>query len=191
MIVARLYGETEKRARDEARKAGRSVSEWVGDVLTEFFKKLDDAAAAPPPPPVKETPKQRQNRFLETLERKFFVSRACRACDIPRSDVKKWLQKPDFAEAYAEAQACYIEWVESKLVRLGSVKGAVLALLSFLNAHNPHYGRQRVEWINRFLGPLMDQVYKLIDREIGGKSGEDLCRKIRQLVEKRLLDYSE
>ena len=126
---------------------------------------------------------------MAAVEKYFTPIRACKRTKIDRAEVSKWLDKPEFEDALSEAQEAFVESVEWSLLKLGK-RGAILALLAFLNAHNPKYGRLRYEAVIRFLGPLLERIYNEIRADLG-EQGETLCAKIRELAEKALSTLSD
>jgi len=180
--------------RVEAAKLGISVAELARRAMAE---KLDALQAASEEgqfaKPQRDTKARKQERFLRALERRYFVVAACRLAKVERREVKAWLEDEEFAAAFDESKAAFIEGVEAKLLRVGAgkMKGQVIALLSFLNAHHPSYGRLRVEQISRLVGPLIESFYDVIREMAGDKLGESIVKRLRELAEKKLANYSD
>lgn len=183
------------RARAAAAEDCQSLAGFCRAALIEQLEKKDDQAEMDQLAPTaeREKPAQAQARFLLAVERHFFVSEACRLSGIGRDQVRKWLAKPAFEERFCEAQECFIEWVESKLLRmgLGRIKGSVVALMAWLNAHHPEYGRIKVEMLSKVLGPIIERFYDVARKLAGDQLGETLARELREIAEKKMAEYSQ
>lgn len=180
--------------RVEAAKLGISVAELSRRAVAEYVEGLqatsEEVVFAKP---ARDTKARKQERFLRALERRYFVVAACRLAKVDRREVKQWMVDEEFGELFTEAQEAFIESVESKLLRVGAgkIKGQVIALLSFLNAHHPSYGRLRVEQIARLVGPLIESFYGVVREMAGEKLGEAIVKRLRELAEKKLANYSD
>lgn len=180
--------------RVEAAKLGISMSELARRALAEHIDALQSTSEESVfAKPARDTKARKQERFLRALERRYFVVAACRLAKVDRREVKQWMADEEFGEAFTEAQEAFVESVESKLLRVGAgkIKGQVIALLSFLNAHHPSYGRLRVEQIARLVGPLIESFYDVVREMAGEKLGEAIVKRLRELAEKKLANYSD
>lgn len=193
-IAFEVSEDTAAAYRVEAAKLGISLAELARQAMAEKLDRLveesEEALFAKPP---RDTKARKQERFLRALERRFFVVGACRLAKVDRREVKGWLEDEEFGELFTEAKEAFIESVERKLLRVGAgkLKGQVIALLSFLNAHHPSYGRLRVEQITRLLGPLIESFYDVIREMAGDKLGDAIVKRLRELAEKKLANYSD
>ncbi len=139
-------------------------------------------------PRAKESKEARQARFLEAIEARWGIAAACKVTEIPRKTVKEWLQNPAFVDRYLESKAVYAEEVEIGLLKLGLgvSKGQVLALITWLNANCPQYGRVRIEAIARRMETFIDKCYALIRADLGDKTGEAIVKKLREEADLQL-----
>lgn len=180
--------------RVEAAKLGISVAELARQAMADKMDALHAASEESQfAKPQRDTKARKQDRFLRAVERRYFVVAACRLAKVDRREVKSWIEDDEFSSAFDESKAAFIESVESKLLRVGAgkMKGQVIALLSFLNAHHPSYGRLRVEQISRLVGPLIESFYDVIREMAGEKLGESIVKRLRELAEKKLANYSD
>ena len=180
--------------RVEAAKLGIPMAELARRAMAEKIEALQAASEESVfAKPQRDTKAKKQERFLRALERRYFVVAACRLAKVNRAEVRGWMADEEFAELFTEAQEAFVESVESKLLRVGAgkMKGQVIALLSFLNAHHPSYGRLRVEQISRLVGPLIESFYDVIREMAGEKLGEAIVKRLRELAEKKLANYSD
>jgi len=182
-----LPPEIEQPLRQLAADKRSTLAGVAREAILAHIKAEEAKAFAPPEKP--ESLSKRQERFLAAVEKYFTPIRACKRTKISRSEVAKWLEDPTFEDRFSDAQEAFVEFVEWKLLDLGK-RGAILALLSFLNAHHPKYGRLRYEAVIRFLGPLLERIYNEIRSELG-EQGETLCGKIRELADKALSSLSD
>lgn len=193
-ITFEVDADTAALYRVEAAKLGIPVAELARQAMAEKLDALHaESEEGQFAKPVRDTKARKQERFLRALERRYFVVGACRLAKVDRREVRTWMDDPDFEELFTEAQEAFIEGVERKLLRVGAgkMKGQVIALLSFLNAHHPSYGRLRVEQISRLVGPLIENFYDVIREMAGEKLGEAIVKRLRELAEKKLANYSD
>lgn len=194
-ISVPLSEETNEQLRLAAAKLGIPVSKAAELAIGEWLAVQRDAELGKPRARGRrrETEEQRKERFLTALESSFHVARACRKTGIPREEVRQWVRCSEFADQVSEAQAVFIEWVEWKLIRMGvrKEKPQLLALMSFLNAQHPQWGRLKYESILRWFGPFMEGVYNLIRRELGDENGDALCKQIREAADKALSRFGD
>ena len=139
-------------------------------------------------PRVRESEKARQTRFLEAIEEEGGIAAASRLTEIPRKTVKQWMTDPNFVDRYLDSKAAYAESVEVDLLKLGRgvTKGQVLALITWLNANSPQYGRVRIETIARRMETFIDKCYGLIRADLGEKTGEAIVKKLREEADLQL-----
>lgn len=190
-IALTVEGKLEEDCRKAAAAVKTPVNHWLVDLLRKHFLATPAEESAKPK---RRSLKQRKADFLLAVERRYWFAPSCRLADVPRKEARGWLLEEEFAAEHDESQYAYIEGVEARMLRFGKAKGVVLAFLSFLNANHPKYGRVKIEFLNRFLGPFMDEVFKLIRQEIGGGQGgqgEKLIERIRTSYEKRLLAFTD
>lgn len=193
-ITFEVDADTAALYRVEAAKLGIPVAELARQAMAEKLDALQaESEEGQFVKPVRDTKARKQDRFLRALERRFFVVSACRLAKVDRREVKTWMAEDEFSELFTESQEAFIESVERKLLRVGAgkMKGQVIALLSFLNAHHPSYGRLRVEQISRLVGPLIESFYDVIREMAGEKLGESIVKRLRELAEKKLANYSD
>lgn len=189
--VDKARGEEVKAA---AATAGLTISEFTRRIL---FQHLDreiqaemELALGPPAGP--ESDEARKARFLEAVETKFSIAAATKLAALDRAQVRSWMSSPDFVDLVRQAQEAFIEQVEASLLDVGRgrIKGQFMALVIFLNAHHPHYGRVRIETLARILGPTMERFYKIV-REECGQQAEKVIERLRQVADQRLSEFSE
>lgn len=199
----RITFEVDDPTSEQVRAAAAGLKGGMGEYVRALLLAHLDAehmeelqsSLGPPPPGVEETPIARRSRFLEALEELFAISRACRVTQIPNREVQTWLAEEDreFACQARFAQEAHIESVEAQLVAvgLGRIKGNVLALIAFLNAHHKAYGRQKVEAFAQFIGKVIEEFYEIAIQEAGQAVGERLIARFKERGEAILAKFSE
>lgn len=191
-IALTVEGELEEKCRAAALEGKhKGVNHWLIDLLLKHFS---GPAKKGPRFPSKRSKRQKMQDLLDAVERRYWFAPACKAAEVTRDEARKWLEDEGFQAAYEDAQFAFIESIEARMLRFGTAKGVVLAFLSFLNANHPKYGRVKIEFLNRFLGPFLDEIYALIRKKCGagpGSLGEKLIEEIQQAYEKRLLAFTD
>lgn len=106
--------------------------------------------------------------ILNLLEEHYNIAPAARALGISPARVYAWMNEDqEFAQQAQAAREMRVNTVEDTLLKIaigsrGTMsKGQITALLAWLNAHHPAYGRIRAEVLARILGPVMDQIMEV------------------------------
>lgn len=130
-----------------------------------------------------------KDAFLKAIERHYNLAPAAREVGVDRSTIYDWMRHDEaFANSVEAAREMRIHTVEGHLLAIGlglqgtKSNGQITALLAWLNAHHPGYGRIRAEVLARVLGPVMDKVIEIATRYLPpdavGRLGAELGRVI-------------
>ena len=112
----------------------------------------------------------RKKRVLEALEDAFTVTGACKLASVPLATYWGWYANdPIFRNLAQGAAGAVIDRVEGKLLDLAD-RGNVTAVLAFLNAHHPSYGRIRYEVLERICMPFIEDVGSLLEEFVPASS---------------------
>lgn len=135
-------------------------------------------------------------KFLRALERNYNMTPSAREAGISASTLYRWIKSdPEFASQIEASREMRMHVIEEHLLKLGfgmqdedgrPYKGNPVALLAWLNAHHPNYGRIRTEILNRLLGSFVERIAviarKYIPRDSAQSFGEELARAMEQAL---------
>lgn len=109
-----------------------------------------------------------KQKFLAATRMRKGAALAANEAGVTLRTVNIWCSRDDvFRRMAEEAQAVGIDEVEQWLLAIAQdakSKGAVTAILAFLNNRHPDYGMIRTQLLQRVLGPLLDRVIKIASR---------------------------
>ena len=127
---------------------------------------------------------ERKTNLLRALEIHFTISEACRIAAVSTATYYEWLENDPIFRDYAQtAQAAVVDRMESRLLEIGQ-KGNITALLAFLNAHHPHYGRIKYEILERMLLPWIDEVLKIVATHVPAAAVQSLRDELLRSAER-------
>lgn len=114
-------------------------------------------AEEPESPALEPTPEN----FVRKMRECFSLEASAAALGIDPDDANAWLSTdPELYRRAVQAQQAYIAEIENLVVLIGKgmKTGNRQALLAFLEAHHPFYGRVKAEVVRRQLRSWVDQV---------------------------------
>lgn len=132
--------------------------------------------------------------FLEKVRLKFGLGLAAQEAGLEWRQVEAWQEKDErFDEDVDAAQKVYLQTIEQELIEIGkgAKKGVAGALATFLAAHHPAYGRIKIEFLNKIIGPLIEGFYNIIREMAGEQLGERIVTRLRELAQRKLADFSD
>ena len=170
-LTPTLVGKVEREA------AARGIS--CSEVLRQAFeaslqgRTAADARARLPQP---ETPPDEKldptpENFVRKMRELFSLEAAAASLDLDPDQANAWLATDtELYRRAVQAQQAYIAEVEQLVVSIGKglKVGDRAALLAFLEAHHPFYGRVKAEVVRRQLRHWVDQVVATLRECVGG-----------------------
>lgn len=133
-----------------------------------------------------------QEQYLQELEDRWGLWSCAKAVGVSRTDVKTWLNNPEFAMNVSDAQSEYIEKREQVLINMadGTCFGQFNAAIAFLNAHHPQYGRVKGEFLNKFIAPLLNSIQKIIAELTNEETAARVMESLRNDAECRIAQFT-
>lgn len=124
-----------------------------------------------PEVPAEEKLEPTPENFVRKMRDLFSLEAAAASLDLDPDQANAWLATdPELYRRAVQAQQAYIAEVEQLVVSIGKGMkvGDRAALLAFLEAHHPFYGRVKAEVVRRQLRHWVDLVVATLRECVGG-----------------------
>lgn len=198
--MARTAGELRLRMNDEEKAWLEAQAAEAGcssvDVLRRLMRQAQETGLAVRDPDGLVGPVdlvEQKRRAVELTRELYNLAPVAQALGVRRQTLAEWEHAdPEFGDLLDEARELHVHQVEHELLRIGmglrekADKAAVTALLAWLNAHHPGYGRIRTETIMRVMGPLVDRLVtlasKVMPRDAALRFGAELARTVESAL---------
>ena len=113
--------------------------------------------------------------FIRKMRELFSLEAASAALELDPDQANAWLATdPELYRRAVQAQQAYIAEIEQLVVSIGKAAkiGDRQALLAFLEAHHPFYGRVKAEVVRRQLRSWVDQVVSALRECVGADTDQ-------------------
>lgn len=134
-----------------------------------------------------------QDALIIAIEEQFFLELACSTAKVTLKQAGNWLKSQAFEARLETARQIFLQRLQMRLLELGQgdAKGGKFgALVRFLEAHDPNYGRVRAELVLRILQQEYKDLMTILAEELGQGQHEALKRALDRYEERRDLRLS-
>lgn len=173
----------------EIARTGLDRSKVIANCIAEARRRQDQRIEEPAEGDQGRT----QAALIAEVEEQFFLELACSTAKVTLKQASNWLKAPDFAAKIETARQIFLQRLQMRLLELGKsdVKGGKFgALVRFLEAHDPNYGRVRAELVLRILQQEYKDLMTILAEEMGQGQHEALQRALARYEERRDLRLS-
>lgn len=184
-IVCEIGPELKKWFIEQAKSEAIDTNDLVRRALSEYQAEASKEGGRSRKRDLKE-------RFLEQLELEWGVWSAAKTAKVPASEVRVWLQDPDFATEVNHRQQLYVEGVEQHMLAMarGTAKGCFASTIGFLNSHHANYGRVKGEFLAKFLTPLLNRLQKIVAEKVGDSNAREIMLAFQAEADSRLAQFT-
>lgn len=172
----------------ELERTGLSRMQYVSNCVAEDKRRKEQRIEEPT-----EQDGRTQDALVAAIEEQFFLELACSTTTVTLKTAANWLRSSGFAERVETARQVFLQRLQLKLLEMGKgdVKGGKFgALVRFLEAHDPNYGRVRAELVLRILQQEYKDLMTILAEEMGQGQHEALQRALARYEERRDLRLS-
>lgn len=174
-LTPTLLGKVER----EAAARGISCSEVLRQAFEDSLQGATAAAArARAPQPAEDEAERLEptpENFVRKMRELFSLEASATALGLDPDEANAWLStNPELYRRAVQAQQSYIAEIENLVVAIGkgAARGDRQALLAFLEAHHPFYGRVKAEVVRRQLRSWVDQVVSTLRECVGADTDQ-------------------
>lgn len=172
----------------EIQRTGLDRSKLVANCVADTKRRQEQRIEEP-----SEQEGRTQAALIAGLENHFFLELACSVADVTPKQAERWLRNSEFQARMEAAQQVFLQRLQIDLLKLGrgeTTGGKFGAIVRFLEAHDPNYGRVRAELILRILQSEYKDLIQILGEELGGGQTEVLKRALERYEERRDLRLS-
>lgn len=172
----------------ETERTGLSRMQYVSNCVAEDKRRKEQRIEEPT-----EQDGRTQDALVSAIEEQFFLELACSTASVTMKLADRWLSNPVFSARIENARQVFLQRLQLKLLEMGKgdVKGGKFgAIVRFLEAHDPNYGRVRAELVLRILQQEYKDLMSILAEELGATQHEALQRALTRYEERRDLRLS-